>query len=133
MIPYQDWIARGNAVCDAECAEAMGWARVKGYAPGDGDWWWRNPGSIRDGDPVIPVADWLPTMDRNATAMLVEKVTEDKARTIRLLDVLGNEIDQEAAHAFGGMYAAAHCPIALIKAPASLLAYCCWRSLKEEA
>jgi hypothetical protein len=76
MTDYQTWIARGTAVCDAECAEAMGWDNAPGGYWLTKEQWpcdWPEtdePGRKR----FLSVSRWSPTTDRNATEMMVKEV-----------------------------------------------------------
>jgi hypothetical protein len=121
-MPYQDWIARGPAVCDAECAEAMGWNDLDcGY------WYrWNDSGYLAESTGIL-IADFSPTTDRNHAAMMVEKVLSMKAERMRFAHSLTRELglDQVGTIAAGVITGAAAAP--------SLLAYCAWRALKEEA
>jgi len=117
MMPYQDWIARGPAVCDAECAEAMGWKQK----PGSVYWNW---GESNGAMPVI-IGVWSPTTDRNATAMMLE--------TIELIGPKAVEKFDEALRLNLPVGGRGHSWLRIIKTETSLLAYCALRALKEEA
>jgi len=113
---YQDWIARGTGVCDAECAQAMGWER-------SGRWWAEDGVTMAPAEDVVLALAWSPTVNRNDTARMVERVVElrRKSRFTDLLLTTGEGLDSSF------MVIAA-----LIAAP-SLVAYCAWRALREEA
>lgn len=102
MMTYADWNARGPAVCDAECAEAMGWHLDK------------------DGNRIGDLDGWSPTTDRNATALLIERVYWGD---YRMIDRLAMALDSQD---LGGRVDA-------LNADPSLLAYCCVRAMREEA
>ena len=111
---YQDWIARGDAVCDAECAEAMGWIRGDSIYS-SGKWYDGN------GTSVAPT-DWSPTTDRNATAMMVEEVKRRGKMATLLIGVMGDN------HPVSFLEAV---ELGICAAP-SLIAWACCRALKEE-
>ena len=141
MIPYQDWIARGPAVCDAECEElmcinaerklcgdvALGRAFdncLEGagdecdctHLAGGGTW---VTCSLKKGARPINY-----TTDRNATALLLDEVVrQGESCQCRFNLVLRQEIDRSQTTSL----------LARENATASLLAYCAWRALKEEA
>jgi hypothetical protein len=112
MTDYQTWIARGTAVCDAECAEAMGWERNR-----RGGLWmgWHDETGYG-----VAERDWSPTTDRNATAMMVERVVKNDYYALMRLSENLREVGIDGARE------------ALLADP-SLVAYCCVRALKEEA
>lgn len=119
---YAEFLARPSSVNDAECVEIV----MRWYLSTDGSTW------CVDGECLRGVGDWSPTTDRNATAMLVEETTKDQARAIRFLNVLGRELNPDKALTFGGVFAAAQAPIALITAAPSLVAWACVESCREE-
>jgi hypothetical protein len=115
MMPYTEWIARGPVVCDAECAEAMGWTRHPDKAIAV---WCLN------GEATQTIRGWSPTTDRNATAMMLDAV-----------EAAGLQAAMQFSVYFAGLcdYTGHGAILCQLRAPASLLAYCAWRALKEEA
>jgi hypothetical protein len=123
MMTYAKWWSRGPAVCDTECAEAMGWRK-------DGTWWRDQGGDITECAEEIPyeMERWSPTTDRNATARMVEKVAWHGSGAVERFAVTLTE-EMEANHKTLTTWPEIE---TLLVAP-SLLAYCCWRALREEA
>jgi hypothetical protein len=120
-LTYQQWWSRGPAACNAECAKAMGWNDLNcGY------WYrWDDSGYLAESTGIL-IADFSPTTDRNHTAMMVEKVLSMKAERMRFAHSLTRELglDQVGTIAAGVITGAAAAP--------SLVAWACWRALKEE-
>jgi len=110
---YQDWIARGDAVCDAECAEAMGWTKSAG-----GVYWEDSRGHAR----AVVGQNWLPTIDRISTARMVDEVKRRGKMATLLIGVMGDN------HPVSFLEAV---ELGICAAP-SLIAWACCRALKEE-
>jgi len=112
---YQDWIARGPAVCDAECAEAMG---LIDCGPSG---WWTDDTSPELIGPLPPAY----TSDRNHAAMMVERVVErGRARIVSLHGYLRDHVvfDDDLPNS-----------IFWLRINSAIIAWACWRVLKEEA
>ena len=117
---YEQWWSRGPAVCDAECAGAMGY-ECFGHSSEERSGW-RTP----DGHIVIDPSDpdaWSPTTDRNVAAIMVERAEAlGRFRWWAVLEQLWRTSrEPKTLVAFA------------LTCDPSLLAYCAWRALKEEA
>jgi hypothetical protein len=124
---YQDWLKRPESERNAEAMRCAGyeiWADLNGREH------WRK----MEGDTLIDVLhrERSPCTDRNATDILLAEV-ERRGKAAILLALLGNHLDPQAAHAFGGEYAAVQVPFSLLRAPASMLTWAACEACEEEA
>jgi len=112
---YQDWIARGNEACNAECAEAMGWTRDDSEVGS----YWLGPDSTG-----MAVWAWSPTTNRNHTAMMVERVVErGRARIVSLHGYLRDHVvfDDDLPNS-----------IFWLRINSAIVAWACWRVLRPD-
>ena len=117
MIPYQDWIARGTAVCDAECAEAMGYV-WRDCRPGGPQFWYTQLGERA---PFLVAPEY--TTDRNHTAMMAEEVVAGGVSVVTRFNKFLSDC-------------VPYWPLSPLDAwslAPSLVAYCARRALREEA
>ena len=116
MRSYKGWIARGTGVCDAECAEAMGWER-------SGRWWTEDGVTMAPAEDVVLALAWSPTVNRNDTARMVEEVVAGGASVVTRFNKFLSDC-------------VPYWPLSPLDAwslAPSRVAYCAWRALKEEA
>jgi hypothetical protein len=113
---YQDWISRGTAVCDAECAEARGWKR-------SGRWWTKDGVTMALAEDLVITLAWSPTVNRNDAAMMVENVL---ARGVSVVTRFNKFLSDYVPHW-------PLSPLESLSLAPALIAYCAWRALKEVA
>ena len=120
MTEYEKWIARGTAVCDAECAQAMGWER-------SGRWWTEDGVTMAPAEDVVLALAWSPTVNRNDTARMVHATTVLNGRTERFIAIF-----KLAYSAIVGGSPELVTGWHTWQADPSLLAYCACKAMKEE-
>jgi hypothetical protein len=120
MTDYQTWIARGPAVCDAECAQAMGWEKNHAWSVGHFDKQYEFGWVDADGEDVAASA-WSPTTDRNACARVLKRVA-DEGRAVIFDLILAETIDNPLGF-----------QLDVLLLDPSMLCWCALEALKEEA